>query len=153
VTETYTTIPTQDERVMAALSHGGVLIPMWGILVAVLVWLTHKDKSRFVAFQSLQALAFQVLEILIMVLLMGCYLATFMIPFFGMFASMAVNPNAPPPEPLFGAFFLPFMVFPLFFLTMAVFAIYGIIGAIQTLQGKDFRYAVLGRRLEAWMAK
>jgi uncharacterized Tic20 family protein len=51
--------PTQDERVMAALAQISVLVPFLGVVAPIVIWVTQKDKSRYVAFQSLQAVAFQ----------------------------------------------------------------------------------------------
>ena len=50
---TDTAIPTttSDERVMAALAH------FFGLIAALIVYVVNKDKSRFVRFQALQALA------------------------------------------------------------------------------------------------
>ena len=57
-----TPVTTSDERVMAALAH------FFGLIAALIVWVLNKDKSRFVRFQALQALA---LDGLWMVLSLG----------------------------------------------------------------------------------
>jgi uncharacterized Tic20 family protein len=54
-----TLTPTQDERVMAALSHASALLPMMVIIAPIIIWVTQKEKSQYVAFQSLQAIAYQ----------------------------------------------------------------------------------------------
>jgi hypothetical protein len=45
-------------------------------------------------------------------------------------------------------------IFGLFFLGLAVWGAYigyGLYGAVATLQGKDFRYVILGPRLERYL--
>jgi uncharacterized Tic20 family protein len=48
----------QDERILAALAHGAILLPIYGIIIPTIIWITQKEKTRYVSFQSLQALAF-----------------------------------------------------------------------------------------------
>lgn len=52
-----------DARTMAALAHASGLLNLLtgfgGIIAALIIWLTQKDKSPWVAFHSLQALLFQ----------------------------------------------------------------------------------------------
>jgi hypothetical protein len=38
-----------DERLMAAIAHGSVVVTGPGIVVGVLVWLTQKEKSPWAA--------------------------------------------------------------------------------------------------------
>jgi hypothetical protein len=62
-----------------------------------------------------------------------------------------VNPSA---APLFAlGFMVPFLVFGAIFVGGALFVIYGVIGAIQVVQGKDFRYIILGDRLRNYLNK
>ena len=61
---TDTTTLTQEERTLAALAHGSVLLGavtsgLGGILAALVIWLVQKEKSAYVAFQALQALVYQ----------------------------------------------------------------------------------------------
>ncbi|MCY7362824.1 MAG: DUF4870 domain-containing protein, partial [Ignavibacteria bacterium] len=46
-----------DEKLLAMLSHLSVLLG--GILLPFIIWITQKDKSKFVRFHSLQAIFFQ----------------------------------------------------------------------------------------------
>ena len=50
---------SQDERIMAALSHATALLPFMGVIAPIVIWVTQKDKSQYVAFQALQAMAYQ----------------------------------------------------------------------------------------------
>lgn len=62
-TESSLAQPMQDERIMAALSHLAIVLPFMGVIAPTVIWVTQKDKSRFVAFQALQALVYQLVLI------------------------------------------------------------------------------------------
>ena len=147
-----TLTPTQDDRIMAALAHIGALLPMMGLVAPIVVWVTQKDKSKFVHFQALQALIFQLTMVLLYFLSMGCY----MLSFFGMFFTIPFTESAgssAEPDPLFFvSFFIPFVVMGVMTLGGLVFIIYGIIAAIMTGQGKDFRYLLVGKWTERFLA-
>ncbi len=68
--------PTQDERIMAALAHIALIIPYAGLVVPAIVWITQKDKSRWIRFQALQALAYQVALMLLWFVGIACYVAS-----------------------------------------------------------------------------
>ena len=136
--------PTQDERVMAALSHVSALLP-------IIIWVTQKEKSQYVAFQSLQALAYQLSMIAAWFVGMGCYVLSF----FGTFITIpfaSSSGSSQSVDPVFGlAFLIPFMVFGAIFIGGFFFVVYGVIGAIMAFQGKPFRYMIIGKRVERFM--
>ena len=76
--------PTQDERILAALAHGSILLPLWGLIGAVIIWVTQREKSRFIRFQALQATVYQIVLILSWFAGGACYMCSF----FGMFFIM-----------------------------------------------------------------
>ena len=140
--------PTQDERVMAALSHISALLPMVGVIAPIVIWITQKDKSKYVAFQALQALAYQLTMILAWFIGMGCY----MLSFFGTFFTIPFSDSSQSASPLFAlGFIIPFLVFGGIFIGGFFFVIYGIVGAVMAFQGKPFRYIIIGNRVERFM--
>ncbi len=143
--------PTQDERVMAALSHVSALLPMMGVIAPIIIWVTQKEKSQYVAFQSLQALAYQLSMIAAWFVGMGCYVLSF----FGTFITIpfaSSSGSSQSVDPVFGlAFLIPFMVFGAIFIGGFFFVVYGVIGAIMAFQGKPFRYMIIGKRVERFM--
>ena len=143
--------PNQDERVMAALSHVAALLPMIGVIVPIVIWATQKEKSQYVAFQSLQAVAYQLSMIAAWFVGMGCY----MLSFFGTFLFLplaSATGNSENINPLFGlGFMVPFLVFGLIFIGGFFFVIYGVVGTVMTFQGKPFRYMLIGKRVEKFM--
>ncbi|MCX6035630.1 MAG: DUF4870 domain-containing protein [Chloroflexi bacterium] len=54
---------SSDERTWAALAHGCALLVLaggvGGIIAALVIWLTQKEKSAWAAFHALQSLVFQ----------------------------------------------------------------------------------------------
>lgn len=142
--------PTQNDRIMAGLAHITAILPLMGIIAPIVIWATQKDKSEFVAFQALQAVVYQLTMILAWFVGMGCY----MVSFFGLFLTIPFAESSAPgaPTEMLG-FFMPFVIMGAIFLGGAVFVIYGIVAAIMTVQGKDFRYALIGKRLEQYMKK
>jgi uncharacterized Tic20 family protein len=142
---------TPDERVMAALAHISVLLPLMGTIAPIVIWVTQKDKSRFVAFQALQAMVFQLIMVAAWFVGMGCYMASFITTFVALpLASASGNDQSVPP--VFAlAFLIPFLVFGFIFLCGFLFIVYGVIGAVMVFQGKPFRYILIGKRIESFM--
>ncbi len=120
----------REERIFAALSHISILFSP-GILVPVYIWATQKEKSRYVAFQSLQAIAFQLLAILVQFLtwmlsstnsilsLFGTNLGTSTLTLFSNIIGVAT-------------------------IIRVVFLITGLCGSISTFRGKPFQYTWIG---------
>jgi uncharacterized Tic20 family protein len=139
----------QDERILAALAHGAILLPIYGIIIPAIIWITQKEKSRYVSFQSLQALVFHLTLIFLYMIGMLCYFVSFFGMFGGMFLAegssnewMAVLPSL-----------FPFAVLGGFACVGVFFVIYGAVGAILSLVGKDFRYVLIGNFVESRLQK
>ncbi|MBN2501274.1 MAG: DUF4870 domain-containing protein [Anaerolineales bacterium] len=146
--------PIQNDKIMAALAHVSAILPFMGVIAPIVIWITQKDKSEFVAFQALQAIAYQLLMIFAWFVGMGCYMFSFFsifltIPFAG--SSGEVDPTV---APFFlTGFFIPFIIFGAIFIGGAIFIIYGIVGAIMTFQGRNFHYIVIGKQLARYLEK
>ncbi len=113
-------------RTWAMLSHLSILLNLFtgflGPIVALVIYLVFRDRSKYVAYQSMQSFVFQlvffvgagalaailwVVTLPLMLLIIGCCLAPL---------ALLVS-------------IIPFAA-----------VIYGVVGAIQTGQGDDFRY-------------
>lgn len=131
---------------MAAISHVTAMMPMMGLFAPIIIWVTQKDKSHFVAFQSLQALVYQLFMILVWIIGIILYFVAFIF-FIPLANSFAVSTSP------FGRLFfaIPLLVLGLVFLAEFILMVYGVEGAVRVLQGKNFRYAVLGERLERYL--
>jgi uncharacterized protein len=137
---------SQDDRIMAAIAHVTAMLPLMGIFAPIIVWVTQKDKSNFVAFQSLQALVYQLFMILVWVIGIIIYFVSFVIivPLSNSF-TVSVSPIGRL------LFVIPFLVIGLVFLIEFILMVYGVEGAVRVLQGRDFRYALLGERLKHYL--
>jgi hypothetical protein len=123
-----------DERLWAMLAHLSVLLNLvtgfLGVAAALVIYLVYRDRSRYVAYQSLQALLFQAIFWagggVIIGLIWG---------FVGILSALIV-----------GIILIPFAI--LATLVLALFpliaVVYGIAGGIQCNNGEDFRYWLIG---------
>jgi len=148
---------TQDERIMAALAHASIILPLWGLIGAIVVWATQREKSRFVAFQALQVMTYQISLVLVGFLGLACYLCSFFGTFLLMPIGVVAAEGASEVEGVVGMLvamltaFFPFCIMGIFILIGVVLVGYGLYGAARVLQGHDFRYAIIGRRLEQYL--
>jgi len=140
------TTVTQNERVLAALAHVGVLLGVFtgglgGIFVALVVWLAEKEKSAYAAYQALQALVYQIVTLVVVAVFWMAWLAMWM----GMLLlPLYANPNAydsAPPAGLWVGLIL--LVVPIAVTKLLV--LYGLWGALRCLGGHPFDYALIGR--------
>ncbi len=146
--------PSQNDKIMAALAHISAVLPLIGVIAPTIIWATQKDKSEYVGFQALQAVAYQLVMILAWFIGMGCYMISFLTTFLTIPFSGGTSEANPPSSPLFMVgFIFPFLVFGLIFIGGAIFVIYGIIGAINVFQGKNFRYIIIGNYLTNYLQK
>lgn len=119
-----------DERTWAMLAHLSVLLNLLsgfgGPIAALVIYLVFKDRSRYVAYHSLQALVFQLIW-----WAGGGALAGITWAISGMLSVVLV-----------GVLLMPLAC--LFSLLPLAALVYGVIGAIQTSQGQDFKYWLIG---------
>ncbi len=140
--------PSSNDKIMAALAHVSAMMPMIGVIAPIVIWATQKDKSEFVAFQAIQAVAYQLLMVFLYFVGMGCYMGSFFLMFPAGFLTSGSSMDS---TPLF--IFIPFVVFGCILLGGFFFIIYGIVAAILTFQGRDFRYVFLGNWLANYLNK
>ncbi len=139
-----------ENRLLAALAHGSVAMQGLGVLVGVVIYVTQRDKSRYTAFQALQAAVYQLVNGIIIGALWVVWGAFYAISVIGLLNMP--NTGATPPPQFFialGSMMIPFAL-------MLIVVIYGLWAAIRTWQGREFRYPVLGGWLERsglWNAK
>jgi uncharacterized Tic20 family protein len=141
------TEPTSDERLMAALAH------FFGLVVALIIWLTQKDKSRFVRFQAMQAVAFDVAVVVIIFVMVGC-LAAFIIGGAALgTAGAAAAASAGDDGSLAGLFLsltfaIPFIGNCVIILLALGLVVARIIAAVNVFQGKNYHHPWLGAQVE-----
>jgi uncharacterized Tic20 family protein len=113
----------QDDNLMAAISHAGIILI--GIIIPLLIWVTQKEKSKYVAFQAKQALVYQ-LAVAVVFTIMSVIIFI-----------LAVISGG-----ILGILYLALV--PLILIAV----LYGLYAAYQTYLGKDFRYLIIGDMLK-----
>jgi uncharacterized Tic20 family protein len=119
-----------DERTWAMLAHLSILLNLFtgflGTLAALIIYLVYKDRSRYVAYQSMQAFIFQLIAFF------G----------FGALATVAWFISLTLSVVLVGCLCIPIAL--LISLVPVAALVYGVIGAIECNQGRDFQYWLVG---------
>ncbi len=142
--------PTQSARTLAALAHGSVLLGLFtngvgGIVAALVIWATQKEKAPYAAAQALQSMAYQGATFLITMFAWCCWgiVYTLMI-----LVPLLSNPGAYEATPPAGLWVgLALMIVPL--VLWGLMILYGLYGAVRCLGGHDFKYAIIGNWLES----
>lgn len=133
-----------ENRLLAALAHGSVVTQGLGILVGVVVYTRQRDRSRYAAFQGLQAALFQFVNLIITIGLWTVWGLLYGLSMIPLITQAQSNPDAAPPAIFWIA--LISMVIPLLY--MLAVGLYGLWGAVRTWQGRDFKYLLIGGWLE-----
>lgn len=140
--------PTSDERVMAALAH------FFGLFAALIIWVTQKDKSRFVRFQSLQAMAFDAALLVFSLLLTTCMLGVMFLGVLGMIAAAAQSSSWP--ENLValgvGSMLFPFAILICILPVSLAALLVRTAAAVSVATGRNFKYPLIAGRVEAFLA-
>jgi uncharacterized Tic20 family protein len=140
-------VPTSDERILAGIAH------LFGILVALIVWASQKEKSRFVHFQAVQAIAFDAVAILVSLILSVCLTGSMVVGMFGGLYYLGSQSSPGDIEWLF--VFQPLMMF-LFFICLMPYSLLlwmvRLIATVSVIQGKDFRYPLMGKQVERFLS-
>jgi uncharacterized Tic20 family protein len=145
--------PKKDERVLASLAHGSIIFGPFtngigGIVAALVIWVTQKEKSAYAAAQALQALVYQVVTFAIAGLAWCCWGLMWMALILG---PLAINPEAYDQAPPAGMWVgLILLIVPIAIGGLTI--LYGLWGAARCWGGHDFRYAIIGNWLESQRA-
>ena len=119
-----------DERTWAMLAHLSVLVNLFtgvlGPVAALIIYLVYKDRSRYVAYQSMQSFIYQ----LIVIFGGGTLVAIS----WAISSALAVV--------IIGFLCMPIAI--LFSLALVAAPIYSIIGAVKCNSGQDFKYWLIG---------
>ncbi len=117
-----------EEKQWAMLAHFSVLLNLFtgflGVVAPLVIYLIYKDRSRYVAYHSLQCFIFQAI----------CW--------FGGSALAIISSVLSGAIPFIGLLCLPLAC--IFAILPLVALVYGTVGGIQVNQGKDFKYWLVG---------
>jgi uncharacterized Tic20 family protein len=136
--------PTEDERVLAALSHASIvanIVNLVGVIATALIWTMQRERSRFVRAHALQSLVYQGGVLLISIFLMLAWGLCLVLSLLPVFLKPELYQLSSPPRSFW--FALGGLIVPIGFGILAT--IYGLYGAYQVYRGRPFRYPVVGR--------
>lgn len=123
-------LSSSDERTWAMLAHLSVLLNLvtgfGGPIAALIIYLIYKDRSRYVAYQSMQAFVFQLIW-----WVGGGFLAGIAWTITGILSAVLIGILCIPLAILISAMPLAALI-------------YGIVGGIQANSGQDFKYWLVG---------
>ncbi|HQF61578.1 MAG TPA: DUF4870 domain-containing protein [Anaerolineaceae bacterium] len=138
--------PTSRDRALSALAHAGVLIPGFGLLAPLLVWRSERDQQRETAFQALQALGWQVLQVFFV------QVTALILGLIYIFIVMVSGPIGLAADKVGGLTTTGAVVLVLAVMGLAVvYALIGLLGAVLCLTGRSFRYPWLGPKLAGYL--
>ncbi len=89
--------PSAESRLLAALAHGSIVAQGPGLLVGVLVYVNQRDKSRYAAFQALQAAIYQLISLIMVVGMWIVWSALYAVSLIPVIQQAQTMPDAPPP--------------------------------------------------------
>lgn len=123
-------LSTSEERTWAMLAHLSILLNLitgfLGVVAALIIYLAFKERSKYVAYQSMQSFVFQLIWWVGGGLLVGALWAI----------------TVPLLAVLVGFCLLPITCI-LTFIPLAAL-VYGIVAAVRTNSGEDFKYWLIG---------
>jgi uncharacterized Tic20 family protein len=139
-----------EERFAASMGHFCVIFPLWGLLVPVGFEAAPGGRSPYMKFQSLQMFIFQAIGSLVTFALGLIALIILLIaalPFM-------LNPEIyQPSTESFLAIFLFLICLAVVVLVVPLYQILGQWAGLRVLQGRDYRYPLVGRWAGRWLAK
>jgi uncharacterized Tic20 family protein len=136
---------SQEERLLAAVAHGAALLPFFGIIVPLYIWITQKDWSKCVSFHAIQALIYQMV-------MPAAIVAAYLLGVWGFYGTLmgrlpSASQSALPTGMLALRCLLVSGVLGGWGLTITL----GLIGMTRTLAGRDFLYPFIGRWLASYI--
>ncbi len=122
---------SSEDKVLAGISHLGIVLGWTGLVVALIIYLIRKDQSMFIRRSSRQALGYQICALVIMQVLVFLFGGSLLL---GIFSSHVLTLGIVG-SVLFRA------------VNLALIAL-GILGAIKAFVGESFRYPLIGNFIE-----
>ena len=151
-----TTPRSSEAWTTAALAHASILLTLVmafaggvgalvGLLVPLVIYLSYRERSSFVAFQALQSLIYQGVGILLYVVLVVILATGVTVAWTisGLLSVVAI-----------GFLLMPLVLFVTILMVIVLLGaplgwfVYGLYGAYRVYQGVDFRYWLLGEWVE-----
>jgi uncharacterized Tic20 family protein len=140
-------------RWVAAMGHFSILIMLWGMLAPLTTWILYGKRSFFLKFQSIQTLVYQAGTT-------ALYFAGAFMYLFGFLLLVAVTgisrtPDFNSPNGMFSiiVFGLSLLISFALILSVPLLHILGQWAGYRILKGDNYRYPLIGKLIERWIAK
>jgi uncharacterized Tic20 family protein len=136
--------PTEDERVLAALSHASIvanIANLAGMITTALIWTMQRERSRYVRAHALQSLVYQGAVLVISVFLVLSWGLCMVLSLLPVMLRPDLYDVSNPPR----SFWLALLGLPLPIGFGLLATIYGLYGAYQVYRGRPFRYPLVSR--------
>ena len=133
---------TSEEKLFALLSHLSILIG--GVLLPIIIWATQKDKSKFVAFNALQAIFYQLSYITLTMIIVIVFFIAYV--FLGVGAGIFFIGEIPDFAPLISILIMVGLMicYAAIFIIILGFVGYAIFIGIKSYQGELRKYPIIG---------
>lgn len=141
-----------EDRLVAALGHAAVFINLTGLVVPLTAWLVGRQRSDWLHFQMLQALIFQGV-FLVISLPLGVFMVLMGLLPLPLMASINTQSQATAVVTAVLIALLVLLAVLGVLLVVALFQMLGAVAALRTLQGRDYRYPLIGRWVENYLKK
>ncbi len=136
-----------EEQVVAAVLHASSILGFFAIIASASVWFNQRSRSRFLAIQSRQALLFQIITAVGLLITFALFMAGFYVAVFG---GLIARTGVSEPEltsalivaAVLGAIAIVFF--------LIILPLTGVWAAIRILRGHNFQYPILGRLVVNW---
>jgi uncharacterized Tic20 family protein len=140
---------SKEERTNAAIAHASIVLGflsrgVLGLVLAFLIWVTQRGKSKFAARQAAQAIWWQLIGVVASI---AAFIVWGVLFAGSIFMPLLIDPSHP--EPM-----MPYTMIPAVALIIVPIALtlawvaYGVYAAWQVAHGKDFSYPVIGRLIQ-----
>ena len=145
--DTMNTSPNTEERIWAVFAHLSALALGMGLLLPVIGWAEQRHKSKYAAFQCLQALGYQSLGYTVWLLayLLVIVIALVMVTI----KSFLAERTGETFDPFTQSTMVSALVIAIFLLIL--YMVLPVVAAISCALGNDFRYPIMGDRLAKYL--
>jgi uncharacterized Tic20 family protein len=142
-----------EDRWVAAMGHFSVIIVLWGSLAPIVSWALQGKRSPFLKFQSIQTVVYQI-GAMLLYFVAGFFYIFGLVVFFltiGFEGDVALDSSGG----MIGAivFLVSLLIAMLIVLAVPLLHILGQWAGYRVLKGDDYRYPIVERLVERWIAK
>lgn len=137
-----------EDRIWSVLAHLSALAMGMGLILPVIGWAEQRRKSKYVAFQCLQALGYQTLGYTVWIL---GYLVLLVVLFTVLLLLIALAGDDGETLVASSIIGLNAFIFVSVFASLGVYLVIPVIAAVACALGRDFRFPFMGHRLAKYL--